>query len=139
MVKRLILLLIILLVFNYGLADILLSGNLEEQRLEPAGVISKILPEFAEYALLIGADGTAVLISANSFPLLKVDKNADDKYNCSAPNLPPVCSIKNLAEICVYRSFYGKDPAFTTRMKNFKLLGTTQKQGHFARKYKLKN
>lgn len=137
MVKKRIVIFLILISFTHSFADVLLSGNLENKHIDSTGELSKIIPEFAEYALLIGSDGTAAFISADSFYKIEI-QNTNNIFSSQSQGLPPVCNIKDLVEICIYRSYYSNSSSFTQKMKEFEFLGTGTKNGHFARKYKKK-
>ena len=137
------LLITILLLTSCGRSGYLLTGNLtEESVVSYSGVLSNILGD-AEYALLIGSDGTAVFLSDNSFPEITINKE-NRKWNCSTEILPPVCNIRNLKEICIFKSFFGKKikvenenlHPFAVRMRDFEFLGESQKNGHTVRKYR---
>ena len=89
------LLITILFLTGCGRSGYLLTGNLTEESLvSQKGILSNIL-EDAEYALLIGSDGTAVFLSENSFPEITIQKE-NGKWNCSTKILPPICNIRNL-------------------------------------------
>ena len=137
------LLITILLLTVCGRSGCLLTGNLTEESLvSRSGVLSNILGD-AEYALLIGSDGTAVFLSQNSFPEITIHKKIG-KWNCSTDILPPVCNIRNLKEICIFKSYSDKKMTienedlhpFAVRMKDFEFLGESQKNGHIVRKYR---
>jgi hypothetical protein len=144
MVKKFFYLLIaILFLTGCGRSGYLLTGNItEESVVSQRGILSNIL-EDAEYALLIGSDGTAVFLSENSFPEITIHKESG-KWNCSTDILPPVCNIRNLKEICIFKSFFGKKiqvenedlHPFAVRMRDFEFLGESQKNGHTVRKYR---
>ena len=144
MVKKIFYLLFaILLLTGCGRSGYLLTGNINEVlSVSRSGVLSVIL-EDAEYALLVGSDGIAVFLSENSFPEITIQKE-NGKWNCSTEILPPVCNIRNLKEICIFKSFFGKKikvenenlHPFAVRMKDFKFLGESQKNGHTVRKYR---
>ncbi len=144
MVKKFFYLLIaILLLVGCSRSGYLLTGNLtEEVVVSQIGILSNIL-EDAEYALLIGSDGTAVFLSQNSFPEITINKE-NGKWNCSTEILPPVCNIRNLKEICIFKPFFGEKITveneelhpFAVRMRDFEFLGEAQKNGHIVRKYR---
>ena len=144
MVKNFIYLLItILLLTSCGRPGYLFTGNINETlSVSQEGVLSEILQD-AEYALLIGSDGTAVFLYQNSFPEITINKE-NGKWNCSTEILPTVCNIRNLKEICIFKSFFGKKikvknenlHPFAARMRDFEFLGESQKNGHTVRKYR---
>ena len=133
----------ILLLTDCGKTGYLLTGNISEVLpVSQEGILSEMLGD-AEYALLIGSNGTAVFLSRNSFPEITVNKE-NGKWNCSTDILPPVCNIHNLKEICIFKPFFGekitiekeKLHPFAARMRDFEFLGEAQKNGHIVRKYK---
>ena len=137
------LLITILLLTGCGRSGYLLTGNINEvSSVSQEGILSEII-EDAEYALLVGSDGTAVFLSENSFPEITIHKE-NRKWNCSTDILPPVCNIHNLKEICIFKSFFGKKikvenenlHPFAVRMRDFEFLGESQKNGHTVRKYR---
>jgi hypothetical protein len=137
------LLIMILLLTGFGRSGYLLTGNISEVlSVSQEDVLSEILQD-AEYALLVGSDGTAVFLSENSFTKIIIN-NESGKWNCSTDILPPVCNILNLKEICIFKSFFGKKITienenlhpFAVRMRDFEFLGESQKNGHTVRKYK---
>jgi hypothetical protein len=144
MVKKFFYLLItILLLTDCSRSGYFLTGNIsEELSVSYSGVLTEIL-EDAEYALLIGSDGTAVFLSENSFPEITIHK-VNGKWNCSTEILPTVCNIRNLKEICIFKSYSSKKITienedlhpFAVRMRDFEFLGESQKNGHTVRKYR---
>ena len=133
----------ILLLTGCGKTGYLLTGNVNEVlSISQEGVLSNIL-EDAEYALLIGSDGTAVFLSRNSFPEITINKE-NGGWNCSTEILPPVCNIRNLKEICIFKPFFGEKITvgneelhpFAVRMRDFEFLGESQKNGYIVRKYR---
>ncbi len=137
------LLITILLLTGCGRPGYLLTGNISEELIiSRSGVLSEIL-EDAEYALLISSDGTAVFLSENSFLEIAIQKE-NGKWNCSTEILPPVCNIRDLQEICIFKSYHdGKITVqnenlhpFAVRMRDFEFLGESQKNGYTVRKYR---
>ena len=109
---------------------ILKSGNLRE-------TLSDKAPK-AEYALIIGKDGTAALLSEKSFHQVEIVLEKGN-WNSSAPKLPPVCNIKNIDSICIYQPGFSDseiDSSFSKIISEFQFLGESSKAGHFVRKYK---
>lgn len=154
MVRKL-LVLLLLGSFTLLLADPKLSGDLErETKLNEPGNLHQILQEIAplcDSALLIGDDGTAVLIPAYAFTEVTfIEKNGE--WNSTAPNLPPVAKIRNIREICLQQipakyavkiqgatSISTLTP-FQFRIGQFNFLGDSAKNGFLLRKFKeLKN
>ena len=134
---------VILLLIGCGRSGYLLTGNINEVlSISRSGILSKIIGD-AEYALLVGSDGTAVLLSESSFSEITIKKE-NRKWNCSTEILPPVCNIRNLKEICIFKSFFEKKIKienenlypFAVRMRDFEFLGESQKNGHTVRKYR---
>ena len=119
-------------------------GNLDlEFRSNLTGNLADILHEQrldAEYALLITSDGMAVLLTERSFSLLHIEA-AGKRFNTGSDLLPPVCNLKDLNEIYLYLPGYPlKDnhTPFSLRMKDFAFLGESGTNGHYVRKYRLK-
>jgi hypothetical protein len=139
MVKRISILFIVLSFFACSPNGMKLTGNIEtgvtisdEGSLDD--ILNKLIPE-AEYALLIGTDGTAALISARSFSEIYIhrDKNS---WNSKTDTLPAVCNIRNLKEICIYTKTSFENNHFSDRINEFEFLGETCKNGYYVRKYK---
>ena len=133
----------VLLLIGCRSSGYLITGNVSDESVVTSrGKLSNIL-EDAEYALLIGFDGTAVFLSQNSFPEITINKE-NGKWNCSTEILPPVCNIRNLKEICIFKPFFGEKITvenenlhpFAARMRDFEFLGEAQKNGHIVRKYR---
>jgi hypothetical protein len=106
-----------------------LSEIFEENGLQP------------EYALLIASDGTALLVSERSFPHLEI-KRDKGVYSTSSEILPPVSNIRDLSEISIYSSAYplqDNHTPFSRRIRDFEFLGESSRNGHFIRKYRLKD
>jgi len=118
------------------------SGNL-------ASSIYEKLP-LCDEILVVGDNGTAVLIPAYAFEMIDIIQDGD-VCNLISSKLPPVCNIRNIKEICVKQT-----PAtysmtiknannikqyspFMFLMGKFKFLGESQKNGYALRKYKLSN
>ncbi|HHE37936.1 MAG TPA: hypothetical protein ENL20_05115 [Candidatus Cloacimonetes bacterium] len=130
---------------------IILTGNISAgAKITESGKLAQLLKEkapFTEYALLIGADGTAALISEISFSEIQLKKDKNSWYS-SSELLPPVCNITDIREICIYQPVKriidikteknGKILLFSERIKDFELLGESQKNGYPVRKYKIK-
>ncbi len=133
----------ILLLTGCSRSGYLLTGNINDVlSVSQEGILSEIL-QHTEYALLIGSDGTAVFLSQKSFPEITIHKE-NKKWNCSTEILPPVCNIRNLKEICIFKSFFSDKiivenenlHPFAVRMRDFEFLGESQKNGHTVRKYR---
>jgi len=130
-----------------------LSGDLDKAELlsEP-GNLHDILLEIAplcDAALLIGDDGTAVLIPAYAFKEVTF-KEKNGEWNSTAPNLPPVAKIRNIREICLQQipakyavkvqeaTSISTFTPFQFRLKQFNFLGDSAKNGYLLRKFKEK-
>lgn len=128
-----------------------LTGDLDRAyKLSEPGNLHNILTEIAplcDSALLIGDDGTAVLIPAYAFrEVTFIEK--DGEWYSTAPKLPPVAKIRNIREICLQQipakysvkiqgatSISTLTP-FQFRMSQFNFLGDSAKNGFLLRKFK---
>lgn len=131
---------LLLLLFSCTNPSLDLIGNISaETAISKSDNLQKILQESApkaEYALIIGKDGTAVLITENSFSHL-ILQISNGCWNSSAADLPPVCNIKDIAAICIYQpEFTDSINSFSSILERFEFLGESSKAGHFVRKYK---
>ncbi|MBT4332073.1 MAG: hypothetical protein HOD64_02250 [Candidatus Cloacimonetes bacterium] len=139
MVKRISILFIVLSFFACSPTGIKLTGNIETGvTISDEGAFSNILNELAsraEYALLIGNDGTAALISARSFDQILIEKHKNN-WNSKSNVLPAVCNIRNLKEICIYTKTSFENNHFSDRINEFEFLGESCKNGYYVRKYK---
>ncbi|MCK5050604.1 MAG: hypothetical protein KAS53_02605 [Candidatus Cloacimonetes bacterium] len=139
MVNRVSALFLILSLFACSPNNLILTGNIEvgtkissESRLDE--ILKDIAPS-AKYALLIGSDGTAALITSRSFSKIYIQKNKKD-WNSKVDGLPAFCNIRNLKEICIYSKTSSENNNFSVRMNDFEFLGQSSKNGYYARKYK---
>ncbi len=139
MVKRISVLLILFSLFACSQTGIPLTGNIESKDvISSEGKLSEILSNVvpnAEYALLIGFDGTAALISSRSFDQVLIEKQ-EKSWKTLSDSLPAVCNIKNLKEICIYSKTSFEDNLFSDRFNDFEFLGESCKNGYYVRKYK---
>ncbi len=139
MVKRILFIVFILSLFACKANDLILTGNIEDVvKISNEGGLDDILNNFApssKYALLIGSDGTAVLITSQSFSKIYIYKNKIG-WNSKADKLPVVCNIKNLKEICIYSKTSNNVNRFSERLNDFEFLGQSSKNGYYVRKYK---
>lgn len=139
MVRRVLFFIFILLVAACSQHNLILTGNIDskteirsEGRLDE--IIDNIAPS-AKYALLIGSDGTAALITSRSFSEVYIQK-VEKEWNSKTKKLPAVCNIRNLKEICIYTKTSSNNNHFSDRMNDFIFLGQSSKNGYYARKYK---
>lgn len=139
MVNRVSVLFLILSLFACSPNNLILTGNIKvgtkisnEGRLDE--ILRSITPS-AKYALLIGSDGTAALITSRSFSKIYIQLDKND-WNSKTDDLPAVCNIRNLKEICIYSKTSSENNNFSVRMNDFKFLGQSSKNGYYARKYK---
>ena len=130
--------------FGCSQSQIKISGNLDQKtHLNQTGNLAEILSDKdieAEYLLLIAADGTAVFLSERSLGEIRISKSGKT-FNSRSDVLPPVCSLNDLKEICIYFSNYpltDHQTPFSLRMQDFRFLGESSQSGHYVRKYKLK-
>ena len=141
MVKRISILLILFSLFACSQNGIQLTGNIKtEIVINNEGKLSEVISDIepnAEYALLIGIDGTAALISARCFDQILIEKNKKS-WKSVTDTLPAVCNIKDLKEICIYSKTSFEDNHFSDRINDFEFLGESCKNGYYVRKYKEK-
>jgi hypothetical protein len=144
MAKVIVSLLLGLLLFSCSETSYRITGNIDAQvASDKTGNVESILQEFgiiAEYALIIADDGTAFFISENSFSEIEINSKKG-KFNSGSSNLPPVCNLNNIIEICVYNSDFpveNHQTPFSVRMNDFEFLGENSRKGHFVKKYRLK-
>ncbi|MCF7858130.1 MAG: hypothetical protein K9N07_02235 [Candidatus Cloacimonetes bacterium] len=139
MVKKSILLSLLLWFASCSPPGILISGNIDYTTfIHQNGKLNNLLQTLspaAEYALIIGSDGTAVLVTAKSFSEIEIYKKAD-RWFSKTEKLPPVCNIKDIKEICVYSQVPAEYNSFEERFKDFEFLGQSSKNDHYVRKYK---
>ncbi len=144
MAKIIIILISLIVLISCSPKKYLISGNIEAPlKSSETGFLDEVLNEQnirAEYVLLITSDGIAVLLSERSFPLIKIAKEGS-RFQTSSSYLPPVSNLNDLIEISIYNSdhplqnFY---TPFSSRMNDFQFLGESSRDGHFVRKYQLK-
>lgn len=144
MEKIILIFLLILLLTGCQQAEILLSGNLQnKQMISQTGNFVEIFDHLqipAEYALVIAHDGTAYFISESSFSKIELVKK-NDSFNTVSDQLPPVCNLNHIKEICIYNSNFPQQDhltPFASRIAEFDYLGQISRNNHFVRKYKLK-
>ena len=139
MVKRVSILFFILSLFACLPNNLIVTGNIVDgAEIDNEGRLDEILEEIApsvKYALLIGSDGTAALITSRSFSKIHI-QNDKNEWNSKADNLPTVCNIRNLKEICIYSKTSNNVNCFSERLNDFEFLGQSSKNGYYARKYK---
>ena len=139
MVNRVSALFLILSLFACSPNNLILTGNIEAgTKISSEGRLDEILEDIvpsAKHALLIGSDGTAALITSRSFSKIYIQKDKND-WNSKVNNLPAVCNIRNLKEICIYSKTSSENNNFSVRMNDFEFLGQSSKNGYYARKYK---
>jgi len=138
MVRRNAFILSILIIWHLTINALEFTGNIQESTdlmndTNLNELINTIAPE-ADYALLIGFDGTAALITSRSFQMIEIVKQ-DSVWNSVTEDLPAVCNIRNLKEICIYLKTNGPNK-FSKRLNDFEFIGQSSKNGHFVRKYK---
>ncbi|MFO7896971.1 MAG: hypothetical protein R6U84_08565 [Candidatus Cloacimonadales bacterium] len=133
-------------------AQPLVSGDLNtaDFQLYPgqfSHIIESQLP-LCDAALIIGADGTAVLIPAYAFAQARLLKE-QDVWNLSSETLPPVANIRQISEIVLkqYPAPYAltlinsettEISPFAYRLAAFDFWGVSQKNGFQTKKYKAK-
>ena len=139
MVRRVLFFIFVLLVAACSQHNLVLTGNIEDgAELSSEGRLEEILSDLApsaKYALLIGSDGTAALITSRSFSEVYIQK-IENEWSSKTEKLPAVCNIRNLKEICIYTKTSSNNNHFSDRMNDFIFLGQSSKNGYYARKYK---
>lgn len=139
MVIKVLILLFVLSLFACSPNNLILTGNIEDGvNISNEGKLDEIFSDIApsaKYALLIGSDGTAALITSRSFSKIYIQKDKNG-WNSKANKLPAVCNIRNLKEICIYSRTSIKNNHFSDRLNDFEFLGQSSKNGYYARKYK---
>ncbi len=125
-----------------GKYELSVAGNLQT-------IINTVAP-LCDAALLIGEDGTSVLIPAYAFKQVTLSVQYG-KWNSVAPLLPPVAKIRNIQEICLQQipAKYSINIQNSQRtivvspfqfiLSQYKFLGDSSKNGYLLSKYKLKS
>ncbi|MEA2096688.1 MAG: hypothetical protein U9P73_08380 [Candidatus Cloacimonadota bacterium] len=139
MVRRFSIVFLVLFLFACSSNNLMLTGNIKVgTKINNQGRLDEILKDIApsaKYALLIGLDGTAALITSRSFSKIHI-QNDKNEWNSKADDLPAVCNIRNLKEICIYSRTSNKDNRFSDRLNDFEFLGQSSKNGYYVRKYR---
>ena len=139
MVKKVLLFSFVLSLFACAPNDLIFTGDIESGTvISSEGRFDEILINLApsaKYALLIGSDGIAALITSRSFSEIYIQKDKNG-WNSKTDNLPTVCNIRNLKEICIYSRTSNEINNFSERMNDFEFLGQSCKNGYYVRKYK---
>lgn len=139
MVRKISIIFLLLFLFACSSNNLILTGNIQDgTKIRSEGRLDEILNEIApsaKYALLIGSDGTAALVTFRSFSKIYIHKN-NQGWNSKAEELPAFCNIRDLKEICIYTNTSSADNSFSDRMNDFTFLGQSSKNGYYARKYK---
>ena len=139
MVKIVSILFLVLSLFACIQNNLNITGNIKDRtKISSEGRLDEILEDIvpsAKYALLIGSDGTAALITSRSFSKIYIQKDKKG-WNSKVDNLPAVCNIRNLKEICIYSRTSNSNNRFSDRLNDFEFLGQSSKNGYYARKYK---
>jgi len=139
MVRKVLTVSFIILLVACSTNNLVLTGNIKtKSEISNEGRFDEILNEIApsaKYALLIGSDGTAALVTSRSFSKIYIQKD-DNEWNSKSDKLPAFCNIRDLNEICVYSRTSNEINNFSERMNDFEFLGQSSKNGHYARKYK---
>jgi hypothetical protein len=128
-----------------------LTGNVETGLvLQAEGCLAELLAAKtikADAVLLIGADGTAAFLERSALEMVSL-QYANKQWNSISDSLPPVCNIKDLAEIAIsYHPWEtilevdieGTFPRiytpFSWIMTDYVQLATSSKNGWQAEKY----
>ena len=149
--KKSLILLILLSSLFLAANPLKLNGNITPEVIEVKGCFAELLEEkgiTAEAALFIGSAGTAALIENSAFKLIFLHYD-DPGWSSVSTSLPPVCNIKDLAEIAIWQSPWEIQlevdnninypqiyTPFNWIMKDFNYLATTAKNGYQVEKYK---
>ena len=147
-------LIILILCSNMLLASaaLPLTGNISPGAvLETKGCFAELLADKnigADAVLFIGSDGTAALIEKSAFKLILLHYD-DPGWSSVSTSLPPVCNIKGLVEIALWKSSWDIQlevenvanypqiyTPFNWIMKDFNYLATSAKNGYQVEKYK---
>ena len=135
MVKKVLLFSFVLSLFACAPNDLIFTGDIESGTvISSEGRFDEILINLApsaKYALLIGSDGIAALITSRSFSEIYIQKDKNG-WNSKTDDLPAVCNIRNLKEICIYSRTSNEINNFSERMNDFEFLGQSCKNGYYA-------
>lgn len=138
MVKILFITILSLFLLTGNLNALQLTGNIAKSvEIQREGTLKELIEPVSnavKYALLIGSDGTAALITSRSFSIVRLIKT-EAGWNSTTNKLPAVCNIRNLKEICIYSRQF-KENNFSDRIDDFEFIGQSSKNGYYARKYK---
>ena len=139
MVKYLFLAVLSLLLLACAQDDLIITGNINTGiKITGEGKLDELLHELAphsKYALIIGSDGTAALLTSRSFSEVYI-QHVETTWNSVSENLPAVSNINVIKEICVYQRETTNDNYFAERLSGFEFLGQSSKNGYYVRKYK---
>lgn len=124
------------------------KGNFKLQAGNLGEIISQQMP-MCDEVLVIGKDGTAVLIPAYAFDYVTIEV-ITDIWSIIGGDLPPVTNIRDFAEICLKQfpapysiklisSKVSTITPFDFRLAQFDFLGESEKNGFVMRKYKEKD
>jgi len=131
----------ILIVFLSACAkdNLNVTGNINTGiKITDEGSLDELLTDFAphsKYALIVGFDGTAALLTSRSFSKVFIQKEKN-VWNSASEELPAVSNINAIKEICIYQRETTSENYFAKRLNDFKFLGQSSKNGYYARKYK---
>lgn len=138
MVKITIFILLVFSLFAGNLNALVLTGNVDRiAEINNEGNLKELINSMepnAKYALLIGTDGTAALITSRSFNEIQIKKD-NMTWSSTTETLSAVCNIRNLKEICIYSRKTDKNH-FSDRLEDFEFIGQSRKNGYYTRKYK---
>jgi len=138
MVKYLSIAVIIVFLSSCAHDNLIITGNINTGiEITEEGALNELLADLAphaKYALIVGSDGTAALITSRGFSNVYI-KHMKNSWNSISENLPAVSNINAIKEICVYKKYFPKNQ-FAERLNDFEFLGQISKNGYYVRKYK---
>jgi len=139
MVKYLSIAILIVFMSSCVQDSLILTGNIKSGiEITEDGSFDELLLDLAphaKYALIVGSDGTAVLLTSRSFNKVYI-QHANNTWNSVSNNLPVVSNINRIKEICIYQRGDSSENYFAKRLNDFGFLGQSSMNGFYVRKYK---
>lgn len=139
MVKYLSIAILIVFLSSCAQDNLLVTGNINTgMKITEEGTLDELLRDLAphaKYALIIGSDGTAALLTSRSFSKVYI-QHVKNTWNSVSVDLPAVTNINAVKEICIYQRETTNDNYFAKRLNDFEFLGQSSKNGYYVRKYK---
>ncbi len=116
-----------------------LTGDIDEEtQYVKTGNLSDILQSYKpDYALLIASDGLAALITETAFSEIEIERNAN-VWRTTSETLPAFCNVDSLQEVCLFRieADEGDSLSFRNRITQYQRIGSSEKNGYPAWKYR---